>query len=131
MKLLTSLAVNTLALGIAVWLFDGITLTGGSDTDKVVKLIVVGAIFGLITAVVRPIVNFFSLPLIVLTLGLMLLVVNALMLLLTSKIAEAVDLGFHVDGFWVALFGAIVISLASMFLEAVFPDPARRRARTA
>lgn len=131
MKLLTSLAVNTLALGFAVWLFDGITLTGGSDTDKVVKLVVVGAIFGLITSFVRPVVNFLSLPLIVVTLGLMLLVVNALMLLLTSKIADAVDIGFHVDGFWVALFGSIVISLASMFLEAVFPDPDRRRARTA
>ena len=131
MKLLTSLVVNALALGFAVWIFDGITLTGGSDTDKVVWLIVVGAIFGLITSFVRPVVNFFSLPLIVLTLGLMLLVVNALMLLLTSKIADAVDLGFQVDGFWVALFGSIVISLASMFLEAVFPDPNRRRRATA
>ena len=131
MKLLTSLVVNTLALGFAVWLFDGITLTGGSDTDKIVRLIVVGAIFGLITSFVRPVVNFFSLPLIVLTLGLMLLVVNALMLLLTSKIADAVDLGFHVDGFWVALFRSIVISLASMFLEAVFPDPNRRVRQTA
>ena len=131
MKLLTSLVVNALALGFAVWIFDGITLTGGSDTDKVVRLIVVGAIFGLITSFVRPVVNFFSLPLIVLTLGLMLLVVNALMLLLTSKIADAVDLGFNVDGFWVALFGSIVISLASMFLEAVFPDPNRHRRATA
>lgn len=122
MKLLTWLAVNALALGAAVWLFDGITLTGGTDTDKIVELVIVGAIFGLITSFVRPVVQFFSLPLIVLTLGLMLLVINALMLLLTSKIADSVDLGFHVDGFWVALFGSIVISLASMILEAIFPD---------
>jgi putative membrane protein len=126
MKLLTWLAVNTLALGAAVWLLDGIALTGGSDPDRLVKLVVVGAIFGLITSFVRPIVKLLSLPLIVLSLGLMLLVINALMLLLTSKIAESVDLGFHVDGFWVALFGSIVISLASMVLEAVFPDPDRR-----
>ena len=126
MKLLTWLAVNALALGAAVWLFDGITLTGGSDTDKLVKLVVVGAIFGLISSFVRPVVKFLSLPLIVLTLGLMLLVINALMLLLTSKIADTVDLGFHVDGFWVALFGSIVISLASMVLEAVFPSRDRR-----
>jgi len=131
MKLLTSLAVNTLALGLAVWIFDGITLTGGSDTDKILRLVVVGAIFGLITAFVRPVVNFLSIPLIVLTLGLMLLVVNALMLLLTSKIADSLDIGFHVDGFWVALFGSIVISLASMFLEAVFPDPKRHKGATA
>lgn len=126
MKFLTWLAVNALALGAAVWLFDGITLTGGTDTDKIVELVIVGAIFGLITSFVRPIVQFFSLPLIVLTLGLMLLVINALMLLLTSKIADSVDLGFHVDGFWVALFGSIVISLASMILEAIFPDHDRR-----
>jgi putative membrane protein len=126
MRFLTWLAVNTLALGAAVWLFDGITLTGGSDTDKIVQLVIVGAIFGVITSFVRPIVNFLSLPLIVLTLGLMLLVVNALMLLLTSKVADSVDLGFHVDGFWVALFGSIVISIASMVLEAIFPSPDRR-----
>jgi len=126
MKLLSWLAVNALALGAAVWLFEGITLTGGTDTEKLVTLVVVGAIFGLVTSFVRPIVNLLSLPLIILTLGLMLLVVNALMLLLTSKIAESVDLGFHVDGFWVALFGSIVISLASMILESVFPDRSRR-----
>ena len=61
--------------------------------------------------------NFVSLPLIVLTLGLMLLVVNALMLMLTSWIAGSLDLGFHVDGFWMALWGSIVISLASMILS--------------
>ena len=126
MKFLTWLAVNALALDAAVWLFDGITLTGGTDTDKVVTLVVVGAIFGLVTSFVRPVVNLLSLPLIILTLGLMLLVVNALMLLLTSKIADSFDLGFHVEGFWVALFGSIVISLASMVLEAVFPSPGRR-----
>jgi putative membrane protein len=126
MRFLTWLAVNALALGAAVWLFDGITLTGGSDTDKIVQLVIVGAIFGVITSFVRPIVNFLSLPLIVLTLGLMLLVVNALMLLLTSKVADSVDLGFHVDGFWVALFGSIVISIASMVLEAIFPSHDRR-----
>jgi putative membrane protein len=126
MKLLSWLVVNALALGLAVWLFDGITLTGGSDTDKIVKLVIVGAIFGLITSFVRPLVRLLSLPLIVLTLGLMLLVINALMLLLTSKIADSVDLGFHVDGFWVALFGSIVISIASMILEGIFHSGDRR-----
>ena len=89
MRLLSWLAVNALALGAAVWLFEGITLTGASTTDRLVMLVVVGGIFGLVTAVIRPIVNFLSIPLIILTLGLMLLVVNALMLLLTSKIASS------------------------------------------
>jgi putative membrane protein len=125
MKLLTWLVVNTLALGVATWLFDGITLDGSSNTDKVVALLVVGAIFGVVTSFIRPIVNLLSLPLIILTLGLMLLVVNALMLMLTSWIAEQLDLGFHVDGFWTALFGSIVISIASLVLESLFPQPRR------
>jgi putative membrane protein len=125
MKFLTWLAVNALALGAAVWLFDGITLTGASDGDKVLTLVIVGAIFGVITSFVRPLVRLLSLPLIVLTLGLMLFVINALMLLLTSWVAEQADLGFHVDGFWTALWGSVVISLASIVLEAIFPHPDR------
>jgi putative membrane protein len=126
MRIIVWLAVNALALGVAVWLFEGITLTGSSDTDKFVQLVIVGAIFGLINMIVRPIVNLLSLPLIILSLGLMLIVVNALMLLLTSKIAESTDLGFHVDGFWTAVWGSIVISIASMVLNAIFPSPSRR-----
>ena len=125
MKFLTWLVVNALALGLATWLFDGITLEGDTDTDKVVTLLVVGAIFGVITSFIRPIVNLLSLPLIILTLGLMLLVVNALMLMLTSWVADQLDLGFHVDGFWTALFGSIVISLASIVLESLFPHDRR------
>ena len=125
MKFIVWLAVNALALGVAVWLLDGITLTGSSDTEKVITLVVVGAIFGVINMFVRPIVNLLSLPLIILTLGLMLLVVNALMLLLTSKIAESVDLGFNVDGFWTALWGSIVISISSLVLGAIFPSSRR------
>ena len=125
MKLVIWVVVNALALGVAVWLFDGITLgdNGDSTGERIVTLLVVGVIFGAITAVVRPIVNLLSLPLIILTLGLMLLVTNALMLLLTSKVADTVGLEFHVDGFWTAVFGAIVISIASMIVEAVLPDP--------
>jgi putative membrane protein len=123
MRFLVRLVVNVLALGLAVWLFDGITLTGADDTDRFVRLLVVGVIFGLVTSFIRPIVNFVSIPLIVLTFGLMLLVVNALMLMLTSWISGKLDVGFHVDGFWVALGGSIVISLASAILEALMPKP--------
>jgi putative membrane protein len=122
MKFVIWLAVNAAALGVAVWLFDGITLTADTTGDRIVTLLVVGAIFGVITSVVRPIVNLLSLPLIVLTLGLMLFVTNALMLLLTSEVADTVGLEFHVEGFWTAVFGAIVISLASMVVESLLPD---------
>ena len=123
MKFLVWLVVNAAALGVATWLFDGITLTGDSDGDRIVTLLVVGAIFGVVTSVVRPIVNILSLPLIILTLGLFLLVTNALMLLLTSKLADTFGLEFHVEGFWTAVFGALVISLASMVVESLLPDP--------
>ena len=123
MKVLVWLVVNAAALGVAVWLFDGITLTGNSDGDRIVTLLIVGGIFGLVTSLVRPIVNILSLPLIVLTLGLFLLVTNALMLLLTSKLADTFGLEFHVEGFWTAVFGALVISIASMIVESLLPDP--------
>jgi putative membrane protein len=123
MRFLTWLVVNAIALGVAAWLFAGISLSG---QDQLVSLVVVGAIFGVITSVVRPVVRFVSLPLIVLTLGLMLVVINALMLLLTSAIADGLGIGFHVDGFWTAVWGSIVISICLMVLESVLPA---RRAR--
>ncbi|MCW2817583.1 MAG: phage holin family protein [Marmoricola sp.] len=129
MKLLVWLLVNALALGAAVLLFAGITLRQGTDTQVVLELVVVGAVFGIVTAVVRPVVRLLSLPLIVLTLGLALLVINALMLLLTSAISGSLGLGFHVDGFWTALGGSIVISLAAMVLHALLPDTDRPRRR--
>jgi len=123
MKFILWLVINALGLGAAVWLFDGISLQGAETrTDKVVTLLVVGAIFGVVTSVVRPIVNLLSLPLIILSLGLMLFVTNALMLLLTSELAETFSLDFHVEGFWTAVFGAIVISIASGVAAALLPS---------
>lgn len=126
MRFLSWLVVNALALGAAVWLFAGITLTGNSAGERAVALVVVAALFGVVNAIVRPVVKLFSLPLIVLTLGLVLLVINAAMLLLTSWIAGRAGLGFHVDGFLPALGGSVVISIASMVLEAVLPSTKRR-----
>ncbi|MBO9522092.1 MAG: phage holin family protein [Nocardioidaceae bacterium] len=123
MKLVIWLAVHCLGLAAAIWLFDGITLTGEDRGDRLVTLLIVGVIFGVITSVVKPIVNTLALPLIIVTLGLMLLVTNALMLLLTSKIADGVGLNFHVDGFWTAVWGGLVISIASMIAESLLPDP--------
>ncbi|MET3962146.1 putative membrane protein [Marmoricola sp. OAE513] len=122
-KFVIWLIANALAVGAAVWLFDGISLAGAdTDTDKIVSLVIVGAIFGAITGFVRPVVNLLALPLIVLTLGLMLFVTNGLMLLLTSKVADTFGLHFHVDGFWTAVFGAIVISIAGVIVNAILPE---------
>jgi putative membrane protein len=122
MRFVVLILVNVLALGAAAWLFDGIEVNGATRGDQLVTLVVVGAIFGVITSFVKPVVTFFSLPFIVLTLGLFLIVINALMLLLTSAIADGVGLGFHVDGFLVAVLGAIVISIVSAVASAVLPD---------
>lgn len=127
MQLLLRLVVNVLAVGLATWLLDDITLHGGTDTDRFLKLVGVGIIFGLVNWIVRPLVRLLTLPFIVLTLGLLLVVINALMLLLTSRIAEALELGFHVEGFWTAVLGSIVISLCSMVLDVVLPDVPDRR----
>lgn len=124
MKFAIWLVINAIGVGAAVWLFDDISLAGADTrTDKIGTLLVVGLILGVINSIVRPVVNLLSLPLIVLSLGLMLLVTNALMLLLTSKVADSLDLHFHVEGFWTAVFGSIVISIASMIAAALLPDP--------
>jgi putative membrane protein len=115
--------VNALALGAAVWLLDGITIDASSDRDKILTLLGVGLVFGIVNAVIRPIVKFLSFPFIVLTLGLLIFVINAAMLMLTSKIAGQLDLGFHVDHFWwTAIWGSIITSIATTFLQIVEPD---------
>jgi putative membrane protein len=114
--------VNALALAAATWIMGGITLTDSSRSDQLLTLIGVALVFGVVNAIVRPIVNLLSLPLIILTLGLMIFVVNALMLMLTSWISGKLDLGFHVDGFWTALGGALVITVATWLLGLVLKD---------
>ncbi|MBR8642560.1 phage holin family protein [Streptomyces tuirus] len=113
---------NAGALAVAVWLLDKITLTGDSTGKKIGTLIVVALIFGLVNFLVKPVVKLLSLPLLILTLGLFTLVVNALMLLLTSWLADQVDLSFHVDGFWTAVLGGLIISVVSWALHVVLPD---------
>ncbi len=122
MRFVVWIVVNVLALGAAAWLFDGIAITGGTRNDRIVTLVVVGVIFGVVTSFLKPVVKLLSLPFIVLTLGLFLLVINALMLMLTGAIADGAGLGFEVHGFWTAVGGAIVISIVSAVVGAILPD---------
>ena len=122
MNLLIRVVVNALALGAAAWLLDGITVEGADNTEKALTLLIVGAIFGVVNALVAPIVKLLSLPFIILTLGLLLLVINALMLMLTGAIAEGFGVGFEIDGFVTAFLGAIVITVVSWILSAVLTD---------
>jgi putative membrane protein len=116
------LIANAAGLAVAAWLFPGISVSGDSDRDQALTLLLVALIFGVVNSFVRPIVNLLSLPLYVLTLGLMYFVVNALMLMLTSWIADQFDIGFHVDGFWTAVVGAVVIALVSWGITVLLPD---------
>ncbi|MEV7288199.1 phage holin family protein [Streptomyces sp. NPDC093252] len=113
---------NAGALAVAVWLLDKITLTGDSTGKKIGTLLLVALIFGVVNFIVKPLVQLLSLPLLILTLGLFTLIVNALMLLLTSWLADKVDLSFHVEGFWTAVLGGLIISIVSWALNMILPD---------
>ncbi|MEW1719665.1 phage holin family protein [Streptomyces sp. NPDC093109] len=113
---------NAAALAVAVWLFQNITLTGHSTGKKVLTLVLVALLFGVVNFVVKPVVKLLTLPLFVLTLGLFTLVINALMLLLTSWLADKLSLSFHVEGFWTAVLGGLVISVVSWAMNVVLPD---------
>jgi putative membrane protein len=118
---LIRVVVNALALGAAAWLLAGISV-GGDTQEQLLTLLAVGAVFGVVNAFITPVVQLLSLPFIILTLGLFLLVVNALMLMLTSSISDALGLSFSVDGFWTAVLGSIIISIVSAVLGALTSD---------
>jgi putative membrane protein len=113
---------NAGALAVAVWLLDKITLTGDSTGKKAGTLILVALVFGVVNVLVKPIVQVLTFPLFILTLGLITLVVNALMLLLTSWVAGKIHLSFHVEGFWTAVLGGLIVSVVSWALHVVLPD---------
>lgn len=120
MAVLVRLVINAAALFVAALLVPGISLAGEGrhpGADAWLTLALVALIFGLVNAFIRPVVIVLTLPLNILTLGLFTFVVNALMLLVTSGIAAAFDLGFRVDGFLAALAGALVASVVSFVLS--------------
>ena len=122
MNFLIRVLISALSLGAAAWLFDDIEVTGTELSEQALTLLGVGLIFGFINAFVAPVVKLLSLPFIILTLGLLLPLINAAMLWLTSEIAEGLGLGFTVDGFWTTIFGAIVISIVTIVLNAILRD---------
>lgn len=113
---------NAAALLVATWLLADITLTGDSTGRKALTLILVALIFGVVNFVVKPLVKLLSLPVLILSLGLFTLVINALMLLLTSWLADNFDLAFHVEGFWTAVLGGLIVSIVAWILHVVLPD---------
>lgn len=112
-KFFVRLAINAVALWAASELVSGISLSGG-----LLEVLIVAFIFGLVNALIKPILNLVTLPIRILTLGLFTLVINALMLLLTATLSNFLT----VSGFWPAVIGSIVVSLVSLVLSMFVDD---------
>jgi putative membrane protein len=126
MRFLLRVLVSAAALGVATWAVPGIELLAGSGWTRVGTLLAVAAIFGLINATLKPLIKVVGCAFYVLTLGLIALVVNGLLLWLTSVIAGDLTLPFHVTGFWPAFWGAIIVGLVSWVLNLLIGDNRRR-----
>ncbi|WP_046471269.1 phage holin family protein [Allosalinactinospora lopnorensis] len=126
MSIIIRIIVNAIALWAAVFLIQGINVTAGTASEQILVYLAVGAIFGVVNAVIKPIVKTVGCAFYVLTLGLIALVVNALLLMLTAWAAEQIGLAFTIDGFWPAFWGAIVVAVVSWLLSLFLPDGGER-----
>jgi putative membrane protein len=122
MGILIRLVITAVSLWIATLVIDGIELNADSAANKAGTLLAVAVIFGLVNAVLRPIIKTIGCGLYVLTLGLVAVLVNGLLLLLTSWIADKLDLAFHVDGVLAAVLGALLVGIVSWLLNMLVPD---------
>ena len=117
MRFVLRVLITAVAMLVATWILPGIEVTASTTPRKVGTLIVVALIFGLINAVLKPIIKVIGCIFYILTLGLIALVVNALLLWLTSWVAGKLNLPFHITGFWPAFWGAIIIGVISWLLS--------------
>jgi putative membrane protein len=126
LKLLVTWFVNAVALALAAWLIPGIDIEGQQAWIAVALMAV---IFGLVNALIRPLVKFLTCLINIITLGLFTLVINTLMLMLSGWIAEQLNVGFQVDGFIPAFLGALLISAVSFALNLIFRDDKKKKER--
>ena len=127
MATLVRIAVVAVALWIATLVVPGIAVTATAPALRIGTLVGVAVVFGVVNAVVKPVVKLLGCAFYILTLGLFALVVNALLFLLVGYLADAVGLPFTVDGFAAAFFGAIVVGVVSFVLHVAIPDRIDRR----
>ena len=118
------LLINAAALWVATRLVSGVTFTGDW-----LPFLGVALVFGIVNTFIGPVVKILSIPFIIFTLGFFLLVVNGLLLWLTSSLSGALGLGFHVSGFWAAFFGALVVSIVSTLLSIMVGGSRRTEVR--
>jgi putative membrane protein len=112
MVFLLQLLINAAALWVAIQLVDGIDHRGSWWS-----LLLVALVFGVLNASVRPLLKLLSLPILIVTLGLFIFIINALMLRLTGWVSGLFGLGFHVEGFWAAFLGGLIVSFVSLMLS--------------
>lgn len=124
MKFLLKVVINAVAIWLAtVILGDGLEVVGGDETpQRVLVFLGVALVFGIVNAIVKPVVKLLSLPLYILTLGLFTLVVNAAMLLLVGWLSEQTEYGLRIDSFWTAVIGGLIISVASFIMSLAVRD---------
>ena len=123
-KILLRLFINAIALWVAVQIVPGIY------AEDLLTIIIVALIFGVVNALIRPLVAFFTCPMIIVTLGLFIFVINAVMLWLTAWIAGRFNLGFGIEGgFWPTFWGALVISLVSFVISLIIKDDEKEKKR--
>jgi putative membrane protein len=130
-RFLSTWLVSAVALSVAAWLLGDhmdIGQSGDESVGRIVAVLVVALVFTLVNSIIGPVLKLLSLPFIVLTLGLALLVINALLLLLTEQITDAFDVVFHIDGFWWAVLASIVISVSQSVVGALV-GPSERQVR--
>ncbi|RGC69050.1 Membrane protein of unknown function [Micromonospora sp. MW-13] len=122
MGFLIRLAITAIALWITTLVVPGVEVGGRYGGHTALTLVVVALIFGVVNAVLKPVIKVMGCVFYLLTLGLFALVVNALLFLLTDWIARQLDLPFRVDGFWAAFWGAIVMAVVSWLISVAVPD---------
>ena len=122
MAFLIRLAITAVALWVTTLIVPGVDVTGRNGANQALTLLAVALIFGVVNAVLKPVIKVFGCVFYLLTLGLFALVVNALLFLLTDAIARGLDLPFRVDGFWAAFWGAIVMAVLSWLISVAVPD---------
>ena len=127
MQFLIRTAVTAVGLWVATLIVSGITVTGQSGWADAWTLVLVAIIFGLVNAIIKPLVKLFGCLFYVFTLGLIAFVVNALLFLLVNWLAGLLHLPFHVHGFWSAFWGAIIVGLVSWLINLVIPEPRSNR----
>ncbi|WP_137725260.1 phage holin family protein [Prescottella subtropica] len=124
MTFVIRLVINAIAIWLAAQWVNGIDIasSGNGTGGDILVFLGIALVFTVVNAFVKPFVKLLSLPLLILTLGLFTLVINALMLELTSWISSQTQWGLSVDGFWTAIWGALIISIVNVVLGALVPD---------